>query len=725
MHQVLTLHAVLKKIKYLNENTDWGVYQFSSAENGNFVAQGTLGPQYPGYQMVLHGTWEKNPKGGGVLFVVKHYRVTPPTTEEGIYLFLTSGLIKGMTKKIAKTLIDQYGERTLGLMKGNINIVTTVPGVGVKTFIKIREAFFETLDKYERIATLQQRYLFTMSESLHIIKTLPENALNLIERSPYSVYRRLSKIPFLRFDKLIIASGFNPLDKQRIREVILHQMRNCFSDGHTVIRREDIIQNSVNYLQLDRYQIEIELDWLLKKGWIVCINPHDAPYHQYLQNMWLHLAEKEIATRLAMISTTPAEKQLIFDENDPRLDRLKRQQRKAAEAPFYHKVSVITGRPGAGKTTLLRTLLDLLESQNLNVIGVSPTGKAAQRLREVTGRDCKTIHRALGATHESDEFVFNDVYPLDVDVILIDETSMLDTPILRSLLRATPYTARIIFIGDVEQLPSVGPGAVFRDMINSGCFAVYWLTEVLRITKADGSLPSPLAAAEAVRNGKEPRLPNDEEWEYHPTNSNLETQIAIKNVIAQLSAKGVSYQDIQVFSPVNHDEMGVDKLNILVKKAFFERGKDEIEEKDKIMQKENNYDLNVYNGDIGTVISFYEGERTAAADDPVMLCDMAGRTVEYCKKHLYHISLAYVISGHKSQGSEYPYVIIAIPEHHFGLMDRFWLYTLITRCQKKVYLIGNPRVIQQTVRSKRSHQRKTHLIEKIRQFNAVCNLVFN
>ena len=308
---------------------------------------------------------------------------------------------------------------------------------------------------------------------------------------------------------------------------------------------------------------------------------------------------------------------------------------------------------------------------------------------------------------------------------MVDETSMLDTPILRSLLRATPYTCRVILIGDVEQLPSVGPGAVFRDIINSKCFPVYWLTEVLRITKADGSLPTPLAIAEGVRNGKLPPLPNDDEWHYIPTSNNTETQQAINDVLNSLIRTGIGYDDIQVFSPVNQDEMGVDKMNILVKKAFFPEGTAKIESKDKIMQRENNYDLNVYNGDIGTVIDIYDAEKSAGADDPVMLADMSGRTVEYCKKHLYHLSLAYVISGHKSQGSEYPFVVIIIPEHHFSLMDRFWLYTLITRCQKKVYLIGNPRVIQQTVRSTRSHQRKTDLIEKVRQYCKPCNLVFD
>lgn len=720
-----TVHAVLKKIKFLNENTDKGVYQFISSEGASFVARGALGPQYPGYQMTLHGQWVNNPRGGGQVFEVGHYRVTPPTTTEGIFLFLTSGLIKGMTKRIAKELVNHYGDRTLGLMRGNINIITTIPGVGVKTFIKIREAFFDTLDKYDLVTSLQQRFLFTMSEALHILKSIPENPIGLIEASPYSAYRRLSKIPFLRYDKLMIQAGFEINDKQRIREVILHQMRNCFSDGHTVIRQEDIVQSSVNYLRLDRFQVEIELEWLLGKGRLVCINPHDAPYHRYLQSMWLHLAEKEIATRLAMIMKTPPEKQLIFDPKDTRLDKLKRQQRQAAEAPFFHKVSVITGRPGAGKTTLLRTLIDLLESQNLTVMGVSPTGKAAQRLREVTGRDCKTIHRALGATHQSDEFMFNDVFPLEVDVILVDETSMLDTPIFRSLLRATPYTVRLILIGDVEQLPSVGPGAVFRDVINSGCYPVYWLTEVLRITKADGSLPTPLAIAEGVRNGNMPTIPNDDEWGYFPTKNNYETQEQVKQIIKNLVSNNINYQDIQVFSPVNNDEMGVEKMNVLVKNTFFPSGTSQIEPQDKIMQRENNYDLNVYNGDIGIVMSIYDGEKSATSDDPVMLADMSGRTVEYCKKHLYHLSLAYVISGHKSQGSEYPYVIIVIPDHHFTLMDRFWLYTLITRCQKKVYLVGHPRVIEQTVRSKRSHQRKTHLIEKIRQYGKVCNLIYD
>jgi len=423
------------------------------------------------------------------------------------------------------------------------------------------------------------------------------------------------------------------------------------------------------------------------------------------------------------MNSTPALKELKFDDTNPLLDKLKEHQRRAVVAPFHHKVSIITGRPGAGKTTLLKTMLDILESQNLTVLAVSPTGKAAQRLREVTKRDCSTIHRALGSTHLSDEFVFNDLNSLNYDVFVIDETSMLDTALLRSFLRAIPFTSRIILIGDVEQLPSVGAGATYRDLIDSSRFPVYWLTQVLRITKADGGLPTPLIVADGIRTGNFITPPNDDEWAYYPTSSNTQTRDRVVSIINGLQAEGISYHDVQVFSPVNNDEMGVDSMNKMVKKCFFPNGRDDIEVGDKIMQRENNYDIDVFNGDIGVVKEIYENDQKMAPDDPVMLADMSGRIVEYTKKDLYNVTLAYAITGHKSQGSEYPHVVIIMPDHHFSLMDRYWLYTLVTRCQVKVHLVGNEKVIKQTVISRKSHMRKTLLKSQLVKFMPQCNIV--
>ena len=317
------------------------------------------------------------------------------------------------------------------------------------------------------------------------------------------------------------------------------------------------------------------------------------------------------------------------------------------------------------------------------------------------------------------DFLFNDLRTLDVDVILVDETSMLDTSILKALLRAAAFTTRIVLIGDVEQLPSVGPGAVFRDLIDSKCFAVYWLTQVLRITKADGSLPTPLAVSNGVREGKFINPPNDDEWAFYPTLNNNQTIEKVREVIANLRAEGVGYNDVQVFAPVNEGDMGVNTLNYVVKQCFYPDGKNEIEVDDKVMQRENNYDLDVYNGDIGIVREIYSETLNAkkrSADDPVMLAEMGTKLVEYTKKDLYHLTLAYTITGHKSQGSEYPHVIIVIPDNHIMMMDRYWFYTLITRCQKKAHVIGNMKVIQQTVKSRRSHERRTLLMEKLHKF---------
>lgn len=279
-------------------------------------------------------------------------------------------------------------------------------------------------------------------------------------------------------------------------------------------------------------------------------------------------------------------------------------------------------------------------------------------------------------------------------------------------------------IGDVEQLPSVQAGAVFRDLIQSKTLPVYWLTEVLRITKEDGSLPTPLHISNGIREGHFYDVPNDDEWSYYPTRNDDESRERLMQLVTELQEQGLTYKDIQVFSPTNKGSLGVAELNGIVKRCFKPEGKPHIELDDKIMQTVNDYELDVYNGDVGVVHGFYSEEERLSKDDPVLLANMTGRMVEYTKKDMYNLTLAFAISGHKSQGSEYPHVIIMIPEHHFSLMDRYWLYTLVTRCQVKAHLIGNDKVIRQIVRSRRSHQRDTLLKEQIWRFMPITNEVY-
>lgn len=707
------LFATIKKIKYLNELTDWAFIQFIGEDGKTFFASGKFGPQYTGYRLTLNGDWKDNARGSGKILEVYSYKVMPPKSEEGIYLFLTSGLFKGMTKSIARKLVDEYGPKTLDLLSYDINILNTIKGVGAKTFMKIRDSFQKTLPQQASILALINEYQFTFVEALLVVKQFPENTFDILKKAPYSMYRKLGKIPFVRFDRVIMGVGFNQADPQRIREVVLHQMKAAYRFGHTLMRYSDVLKDSMSYLGLDKYQIENQINWLISKRRLYSC---DLNGEWVLQTMWFYAAEKEIAARLSLIEQTPAEKQLVFDDEHELLSSLKPHQRRAVVAPFYHKVSIVTGRPGAGKTTLLRVMLNLLEEQNLTVLAVSPTGKASQRLREVTSRDCSTIHRALGATHESDEYVFNDLNPLDFDVIVIDEVSMLDTSLLRSLLRACPYTVRIVLIGDVEQLPSVGPGAVFRDLIESIRFATYWLTQVLRITKADGSLPTPLAVSNSVREGRWEHFDNDSEWAFYPTLNNDESKTVVNTIISELKADGLTENDVQVFAATNEGDVGVGTLNQIVKKAFFPNGDSSIEVGDKIMQMENNYSLGVFNGDIGVVDKIYPEKKRKTVDDPVMLATISGKSVEFTKRDLYYVNLAFAITGHKSQGSEYPHVIIVIPDNHISLMDRYWLYTLITRCQVKVHLVGSNNVIDLCVRSRRSHERKTMLKEQLAKF---------
>lgn len=705
--------ATIKKIKYVNEVTGFGFFQFLGDDGSLFSGRGDFGPLYAGYRLNMVGHWTVNDRGAGMILDVDCFEIMEPETIEGHFLLLTSGLYAGMTKAIARYLLNIYGTKTLDVLKADINVVATVPGVGIKTFIKIRNSAISSIPQQERVVQIKAKYGFTMSESLLIVREFPESTMNLLERKPYSMYMKLEKMPFARFDQVIQLHGWSPIDPQRIRESIHAQMRSSYKDGNTLISHAKLVKDVTEYLKIDNYLVLQEVEYLTARRRL-----HACMYEgrKVLQTQWIYGAEKEIATRLNKIMSTPPEKQLIFDEKSPLLEKLKTNQKQSVVAPFFNKVSIVTGRPGAGKTTLLRTILQMLDSQNISYIAVSPTGKAAQRLREVTLKDCMTIHRLLGAKHDTDDFKHNDTNPLQYDVILVDETSMLDTPLFRSLLRAIPYTSRVVLIGDVDQLPSVGVGAIYRDLIRSKRIRTYWLTQVLRITKQNGELPTPLIVSNGVREGKYICPPNDDEWSYHPTANNKETEHAVVQILQDLISKGIGADDVQVFSPTNEGELGVGALNEIVKKCFVPNGLPMIEQGDKVMQRENDYELEVFNGDIGVVREVYPDYEFASSKDPVMMIDMSGRLVEYTKKDVYNITLAYAASGHKSQGSEYPYVVVVIPDTHMSLMDRHWYYTLVTRCQRQVFVVGNDVVVRRTIQSRKSACRHTMLPHHLEHF---------
>lgn len=715
--------ATTKKSKYDNEITNWSVIEFIDENGETFIGTGYFGYQYAGFMLHMTGKWEPDPRGGGKVWRMSHFNVLPPKTEEGIYLFLTSGIFKGITKAVARYLVDTYGADTIKRLNHDISIVTGAPGVGVRRYIRIRDSYLAAKPEQENIIRLHQEYGFSYTESVWLVKRVEGNIFSMLEKAPYTLCTRVPKIPFVRFDAVFMAMGVSPSDPMRIREVIQYMMNKSSSDGNTVSDYNTVLNSAVEYLRIDSYLVHEQMNHLVERRFVCELVQHNK--RRLVQTRWLFSAEKEIANRLDLLMRHEAAKPLVFNDNDDRLATLKSHQRRAAPGPFKHKVVAITGRPGAGKTTLLRTILDLIEDQNLSVIAVSPTGKAAQRLREVTGRDCSTVHRALGATHLRDEFTYNDLNPLDADVVLVDEMSMLDTFIFRSLLRAIPPTSRLVLIGDVEQLPSVNNGAVFRDIIRSKVIPTYWLTEVLRFSRKEGDdskrIPTPLQMAGSVRVGKYEPPPNDDEFAYYPTRNNHETKEVLVKLLNECVEKGFSEHDVQIFSPTNNDEMGVNNLNPIIKKVFHPERPDGMSLGDKIMQTENNYDLEVYNGDIGVVTKMND-ESIVNADGVILEAEMAGKTVAFKKKQVYSLKLAYAITGHKSQGSEYPHVFIVLPDHFYGLMDRYWLYTLITRCQSSATIIGNDAVLRRVIKNARSHMRETLLTEKLLQFMPNCGV---
>lgn len=389
----MQLLATTKKIKYFDEVSSWSAIEFMAEDGSTFIGTGLFGHQYKGYALHMDGKWENDPRGGKKVWRMRSFNVLPPTTKEGIYLYLTSGIFKGFTKGVARYLIDTYGENAIKFLNHDISIVTGAPGVGVRRYLKIRESYLAAKPAQENILRLHQEYGFSYTESLIIEKEIDGNLFSMLEKAPYALCSRINKIPFVRFDAVFMSMGISPSDPNRIREVIQYMMNKSSSDGNTVAFYDDVCRSSIAYLRVDPYLVHEQMSNLIEKRFVCDMTLPNG--RRLVQTRWLFSAEKEIANRLALLMSTDAAKPLVFDPSDSRLEKLKPHQLRAAPGPFKHKVVAITGRPGAGKTTLLKTIVDLIEDQNLSILAVSPTGKAAQRLREVTRRDCSTVHRAL------------------------------------------------------------------------------------------------------------------------------------------------------------------------------------------------------------------------------------------------------------------------------------------------------------------------------------------
>ena len=664
----------------------------------------------------MSGAWV-NDRTHGQQFRASFLKASPPTTLEGIERYLGSGMIRGIGPVYAKRLVKGFGETVFDLIEQQPERLREVTGIGVRRAERIIAGWVEQKVIREIMLFLHANGVGT-SRAVRIYKTYGNDAVRVISENPYRLAKDIRGIGFRTADQIAAKVGIEKTAMIRVRAGISYALAEAMSEGHCGLPMEELTALTGKLLEVSEDLIATALTLELEAGDVVA---DVLEGRQCLFLTGLYRAEQTIADRLrALMSAAAPWPHIDAAKAIPWVERrtgllLADSQRGAVQCALASKVLVITGGPGVGKTTLVNSILKIVIAKQVRVALCAPTGRAAKRLSESTGLEAKTIHRLLETNPRTGEFRRTEEHPLECDLLVIDEASMVDVPLMRSLLRAVPDKAGLLIVGDVDQLPSVGPGQVLADIIACDWIPVVRLTEVFR--QAAGSRV--ITNAHRINHGQMPELTHDKALSDFYFIEAAEPEDGVAKIIAVVrdripKAFGLDpIRDIQVLCPMNRGGLGARSLNIELQKALNPPGDDRVERfgwtfcpGDKVMQIENDYDREVYNGDLGIVqrIDQEEGELVAAFD---------GRDVSYSFGELDELVLAYATTIHKSQGSEYPAVVIPLVTQHYMMLARNLLYTGVTRGKQLVVLVGQRKALAIAVRTQGSRRRWSKLREHL------------
>jgi exodeoxyribonuclease V alpha subunit len=666
----------------------------------------------------ISGTWV-NDRTHGQQFRASFLKVTPPTTVEGIERYLASGMIRGIGPVYAKRLVRAFGEAVFDLIEQQPARLREVTGIGAKRAARIIAGWAEQKVIREIMLFLHANGVGT-SRAVRIYKTYGNDAVRVISENPYRLARDIRGIGFRTADQIAAKVGIEKTALVRVRAGISYALAEAMNEGHCGMPLAELTALTGKLLEVPEPLIETALELELEAGEVVADQMEGRPC-AFLAG--LYRAEQTIAERLrVLVSGAPSWPPVDAARAIPWVERrtglqLAQSQREAVRLALASKVLVITGGPGVGKTTLVNSILKIVIAKQVRVALCAPTGRAAKRLSESTGLEAKTIHRLLETDPRTGEFRRTEEHPLDCDLLVVDEASMIDVLLMRSLLRAIPDEAGLLIIGDVDQLPSVGPGQVLADIIAANVLPVVRLTEVFR--QAAGSRV--ITNAHRINRGQMPELTNGNAPSDFYFIDAAEPEDGVAKIVAVVrdripKAFGLNpIRDVQVLCPMNRGGLGARSLNIELQKALNSPGETRVERfgwiygpGDKVMQIENDYDREVYNGDLGIVQRVDEEEAE-------LVVTFDGRDVRYGFGELDELVLAYATTIHKSQGSEYPAVVIPLVTQHYMMLARNLLYTGVTRGKRLVVLVGQRKALAIAVRSQGSRRRwsklRDHLAE--------------
>ena len=713
------LAGLVERVTFHNEDNGFSVLRVKARGHRDLITvvghAATLGA---GEFVQASGRWV-NDRTHGIQFRADFLRSAPPTTGEGIEKYLASGMIKGIGPVYAKKLVRAFSQAVFDVIEQTPARLKEIAGIGPKRADSIVAAWADQKAIREIMIFLHSHGVGT-SRAVRIFKTYGADAIRVISDNPYRLARDIRGIGFKSADQIAEKLGIEKTAMIRARAGIGYALTEAMDEGHCGLPFAQLVPMAVKLLEVPPDIIETALDLELKDGDVVA---DTVETERCIFLAGLHRAERAIAGRLRTLGEgKPPWPPINADKAIPWVETkagitLAASQREAVRLTLQSKVLVITGGPGVGKTTLVNSILKILSVKGVRIALAVPTGRAAKRLSETTGFEAKTIHRLLEVNPMHGGFRRNDEHPLECDLLVVDETSMIDVPLMNALLKAIPDHAALILVGGVDQLPSVGPGQVLADIIASGAVPVVRLTEVFR-QAAESRI---IVNVHRINHGLMPEWAQDPTSDFHFVEcADPEDGVAkiLRIVRERIPARYHldPIRDIQVLSPMNRGGLGARSLNIDLQKALNPGGELSVERfgwtfavGDKVMQVENDYDRDVYNGDLGVI-------RGIDPETSEMLIDFDGREVTYGFGELDEIVLAYAITIHKSQGSEYPAVVIPLTTQHYPMLQRNLFYTAVTRGKRLVVIVGQKKAIAIAVKGKQVGRRWSKLREWLASF---------
>lgn len=716
MADMETVQGAVERVLFEAPDSDYIIFRIRREDDESLLTVTGNGPKpLVGDRIEIMGRWTQHKKYGRQMAASAWKRLVPDTAD-GIERFLASGAVKGIGPSLARRIVSAFGSQTMAVMEKEPKRLLEIEGIGAKKLAVITESFYEEKQVNDLALDLETHGV-SGRYAARLVQKYGEEALYVLTEEPYRMIAEIDGIGFKTADQIALAYGMDPQSPERLAAGLTYVLQDMTQNGHVCIPDRELVYRASLILRAEQLMLRDVLTEALAMGQL-CADDYGG--ETYVYTLQAYEEERGVAERIReMAAYTPPKPrrhvELFLDRWQESCQfQLAEGQREAVSQSLQSGMLVITGGPGTGKTTVVQAIIRLAEQEGLRIVLCAPTGRAAKRLAETTERKAKTIHRLLvpeGFAGGRQVFEYNETKQLPADLVIVDEVSMLDMEMLYHLLQALSPRCRCILVGDADQLPSVGAGAVLHDIIQSEILPVVRLQTIFR-QKEGGRI---VTNAHLINGGRLPVVNEDEEFRFVEIEREEQGADVICRLYAAETAEAGDKFAVQVLSPMYKNPCGVDNLNAVIQSAVngpqkgkgeHKAGKMTFRTGDKVMQKQNNYDKGVFNGDIGEIF---------AVQDDIVYVRYPEQDIKYEGQEIDEITLAYAITVHKSQGSEYHTVIMTLVNSHGIMLQRNLLYTAVTRAKGKVILVGTKAALRTAVQNVRTSRRFTLLAQRLRE----------